>query len=229
MSSTSQRQAFLQGEGDEWFARNQIAAGEDADEFLAADPSLPMLLQLPLADGSATTVAEVGCGQGLRLAALRQQRGWSVMGLDPSRDAVVEARNAGLEAVVGTADTLPYADESLDLLIFGFCLCWCDRADLFQIAAEAHRVLKPASWLAILDFWSPHPRSNPYHHRQGFHTFKADLPAMFLWHPAYVVTDHRLRHHTTRAFTDDPEEWVGYTVLRRCEAWAQPQHDGSDD
>ena len=71
--------------------------------------------------------------------------------------------------------------------------------------------------LAILDFWSPHQSINPYRHRQGIQSYKDDLPAMFSWHPSYVITDHRLRHHATRAYTDEPQEWVAATLLRRCD------------
>jgi len=214
MSRSLQRDVFRSGEGDAWFQRNRrnqpLAIPSD-------DLLLPGLLELPLEAGPATVVAEVGCGQGLRLQALAQQRGWAVRGLDPSSDAITAAKDLGVDAQVSTADQLPWADNSIDLLIFGFCLYLCDRDDLFRISAEAHRVLKPQAWLAILDFWSPHQQSNPYHHRQGIKSYKTNLPAMFTWHPAYVVTDHNLRHHSTHDHTDDADEWVAATVIRKSD------------
>lgn len=214
MTIPLQRDVFLSGEGDAWFHRNR------RDQPLAAstdDLLLPALLDLPLETGLGTAVVEVGCGQGLRLHALARERGWLVRGLDPSAEAVAAAAQLGVEALVGTAEQLPYESRSVDLLIFGFCLYLCDRDDLFQIAAEAHRVLKLSGWLAILDFWSPWQRSNPYHHRPGLQCFKANLPELFLWHPAYVITDHRLRHHESHLHTDDVDEWVAATVIRKCE------------
>jgi ubiquinone/menaquinone biosynthesis C-methylase UbiE len=89
------------------------------------------------------------------LARFKSSKGWSGAGLDPSAKAISALNDAGLRGVVGTAEALPQADQSVDLLIYGFCLYLCDRDDLFQIAAEAHRVLKPKSWLAILDFRAP--------------------------------------------------------------------------
>lgn len=214
MTLPLQRDVFLSGEGDAWFHRNRrdqplIASTEDL--------LLPALLDLPLEPGPATAVAEVGCGQGLRLHALALEKGWRVYGLDPSAEAVAATTQFGVEARVGTAEQLPYTSGSIDLLVFGFCLYLCDRDDLFQIAAEAHRVLKPSAWLAILDFWSPQQRSNPYCHKPGLQSYKSNLPEMFLWHPSYVVTDHRLRHHTTHAHTDDADEWVSATVIRKCD------------
>ena len=212
-----QRDVFLSGEGDAWFQRNRRnqLLSSPSDDLL-----LPTLLELPLEAGTATLVAEVGCGQGLRLQALAQQKGLAVRGLDPSSDAIAAATGLGVEAQVGTAEQLPWADDSIDLLIFGFCLYLCDRDDLFKISAEAHRVLKPQAWLAILDFWSPHQHSNPYHHRQGIQSYKTNLPAMFTWHPAYVVTDHKLRHHSTHVHTDNANEWVAATIIRKSDDYA---------
>lgn len=213
MTTPLQRDVFLSGEGDAWFQRNQRNQpyADPTD-----DPLLPLLLELPLEPGSGTKVVEVGCGQGCRLQSLANHRNWTISGLDPSALAVAAAEQLGVAARVGTADSLPYSDQSVDLLVFGFCLYLCDRDHLFQIAAEAHRVLKPESWLAILDFWSPFQRSNPYHHKTGVLSFKSNLPAMFLWHPDYVITDHKLRHHTPPHFhTDSADDWVAATVIRR--------------
>ena len=51
-------------------------------------------------------------------------------------------------------------------------------------------------------------------------SYKDNLPAMFSW-PILVITDHRLRHHATRAHTDEPQEWVASTLLRRCDVAAE--------
>lgn len=214
MSGSLQRDVFLSGEGDAWFQRNRLA---QPLTMVADDLLLPALLDLPLDPGPKTVVAEVGCGQGGRLHALAKQKSWMALGLDPSAQAVAAASRLGVDAQVGTAEQLPFDNNSIDLLVFGFCLYLCDRGDLFGIAAEAHRVLKPQAWLAILDFWSPNHHSNPYHHKPGIQSYKANLPAMFTWHPAYVVADHRLRHHVTRDYTDNADEWVAATVIRKSE------------
>ena len=217
MTTPSQRQAFLEGEGDAWFQRNYQSDADHIASWSSRDPLVGLLENLPLPRGQETSVFEVGCGQGLRLAHLNSSKGWSVAGLDPSEKAIAAVTAAGYRGVVGTAETLLLPDRSVDLLIYGFCLYLCDRDDLFRIAAEAHRVLKPQSWLAILDFWYPHQRVNAYHHRSGIESYKDDLPGMFSWHPSYVITDHCLRHHSSRAYTDDPQEWIAATLLRRCD------------
>ena len=200
-----QRQAFLDNEGDAWFSRNKHHEISGSNRF---DPLYPMLCDLPIAknDPSTTTIAEIGCGQGLRLAQLQQVFGCNVKGIDPSPSAVSSAQKLGIDATIGTAENLPFRDQSIDLLIFGFCLYLCDRIDLFRIASEAHRSLKPVSWIAIIDFWSSFPTSKPYHHRQGLHSFKDDPIPMFQWHPSYIVTDHKVRHHNSGKYTDHKDE-----------------------
>ena len=220
MITPSQRQVFLEDEGDAWFQRNFKSDADQISDSISKDPLLGLLEDLPLPLGAETSVFEVGCGQGLRLARLNSNKGWSVSGLDPSEQAIAAVNSAGLSGYVGTAESLPLDDSSVDLLIFGFCLYLCDRDDLFRIASEAHRVLKPQSWLAILDFWSSHHVNNSYHHRPGISSFKDNIPVMFDWHPHYVVTDHRLRHHVTRSYTDDSHEWIASTILRRSDQFS---------
>ena len=223
MTTPSQRQVFLEGEGNAWFQRNYQADAEQIADWSVGDPLAELLENLPLPRGPETSVFEVGCGQGLRLAHLNSRQGWSVAGLDPSEYAIAAVTAAGYRGVVGTAESLALPDKSVDLLIYGFCLYLCDRDDLFRIAADAHRVLKPQSWLAILDFWSSHQRVNAYHHRSGIESYKDDLPGMFSWHPSCVITDHRLRHHSSRSYTDDPQEWTAATLLPSCDLMSEQE------
>ena len=215
MTKRNQRKVFLDGEGDAWFERNFQRTSTQALSWVDQDPLANLINNLPLPLGPEVSVFEVGCGQGLRIAHLHTSKGWTVSGLDPSSQAIDALTTSGYSGFVGTADSLPLSDNSLDLLIYGFCLYLCDRDDLFSIASEAHRVLKSQAWLAILDFWTPYPLVNSYQHSAGVYSYKADLPSMFTWHPSYVITDHQLRHHSTRSHTDEPQEWVAATVLRK--------------
>ena len=217
MNQKKQREVFLESEGDEWYRRNYQIQDESKQISTYQDELTDMIRGLEMPNGAKTKVLEIGCGQGLRLEKLREERGWDVLGIDPSKNAIKEMRSRNLNGYVGTADKLPIKDNSIDLLIFGFCLYLCDRDDLFTIGAEAHRVLKQNSWMAILDFWSANPRKNAYHHKEGIQTYKDDIPKMFIWHPSYVITDHKVRHHRTRKHTDDADEWIAATIIRRSD------------
>lgn len=142
--------------------------------------------------------------------------GYQCKGIEPSEKAVAFARQKGLEVYQGTADNLPFPDKSFDIVIFGFCLYLCDRDDLFRIAQEADRVLNNPGWLIILDFFSPTPVMKPYHHLQGLYSFKMDYRSLFTWHPAYTCFRHTVIHHETGQYTDEPQEWIAISVLRKC-------------
>ena len=115
----------------------------------------------------------------------------------------------------GTADILPFDDQRFDIVIFGFCLYLCDREDLFRIASEADRVLRMPGWLFIRDFFSSMPRAKTYHHRPGVLSYKMDYRTLFNWHPDYECMTHKLRHHSKGGFTDEQDEWVAVSVLRK--------------
>ena len=218
MTLPLQRQAFLDGEGDAWLRRNRQGKNNMYNEDDNTQQVNDLLFGLPLPNGPTIFACEVGCGQGERLHKLKNDLGWSVSGIDPSADAIAEVNARGCNGKVGTADSLPFQDNSVDLLIYGFCLYLCDREDLFKIAAEADRVLKPESWILIVDFWSKDACAVPYHHREGIYSYKDNLPGMFCWHPYYTMTDHRMRHHSTGKYTDVKKEWVSSTIIRRCQA-----------
>lgn len=209
-----QKEVFLEGEGDAWFARN---AGQLARLNLAeSDPLTREILQLTgrfLNPGA--RVLEVGCGPGNRLAWLQENLGLECHGIEPSQKAVAAAASRGVRAQVGTADKLPFEAHFFDVVIFGFCLSWCDRDDLFRISAEADRVLKNSGWLMIWDFYSPVPTTRAYHHRPGLYTHKMDFKALFTWNPDYVVFSHRVEHHEQGGYTDDRQEWVATSVIRK--------------
>lgn len=207
-----QRNVFLDGEGDAWFKRNisELSDYSSEDDFL-----FPLLDQLPIDSGSSTSILEVGCGQGFRLHEISITKSWKAFGIDPSKEAVASATRLGLDVKLGTANYLEYPSRSFDIVVFGFCLYLCDRDDLFQIAQEAHRVLKDSGWLLILDFWSDAPRQNPYSHNSMIKSYKSDLSSMFTWHPFYTLMDHKVRHHSSRGYTDDSDQWMAATVIRK--------------
>jgi ubiquinone/menaquinone biosynthesis C-methylase UbiE len=207
-----QKDVFVQAEGNAWFARN--AAAQAARVLPQDDDVLVQILRLP-APGPGANLLEIGFGDGTRLNWLRSNTGYICHGIEPSADAVTAARGLGLSVVQGTAETLPYADKSMDMLVFGFCLYLCDREDLFRIASEADRVLKNPGWLVIRDFYSPVPQKREYHHRSGLFSHKMDYRTLFDWHPGYTCYFHEVRHHATHAVTDDPSEWVATSVLRK--------------
>jgi SAM-dependent methyltransferase len=210
-----QRDVFLESEGDAWFQRN-TGRGDapyepDSDVLLA---EIRTIARSFLAN-SPPCILEIGCGAGMRLAWLKENRNFQCFGVEPSERAVAVARSRGIDVRRGTADNLPFDDHSFDIVVFGFCLYLCDREDLFRIAAEADRVLKTSGWLLLLDFYAKAHSARAYHHRPGLFSHKMDYTALFTWHPNYTLYAHHVRHHSQGGYTDDPHEWVATSVVRK--------------
>jgi len=216
-----QKKIFLESEADAWFKRNKnILSDRDystEDSLISVVSEIIVLCETK--EPSEIKILEIGCGDGRRLAWIAENFGCDVYGIEPSGAAVIEAKKRGINAERGTADVLPYQNEMFDVVIYGFCLYLCDREDYFRIAYEADRVLKKNSWLLIMDFFSPMPIQTEYKHRAGVYTTKMDFKKLFDWHPAYTNYFHRINHHISGRFTDDKNEWVGISCLRKAVAF----------
>ena len=211
-----QKEIFLQSEGDAWFTRNQQSIG--TRKLPDDDALLTELLDLQTENMGKLKVLEIGCGDGTRLNWIKNNLNVDCYGIEPSVKAVSEACAKGVNVQQGTADVLPFEKQSFDILIFGFCLYLCDREDLFRIAEEAGRVLRTPGWLMIMDFFSSVPRAKKYHHRAEIQSYKMDYRSLFSWHPDYECITHKIRHHGEMSYTDDPDEWVAVSVMRKYQA-----------
>ena len=101
---------------------------------------------------------DIGTGTGTVALGLAKL-GLSVTGMDPAEPLLVEARRfakaQSLDAqfMVGSAESLPFENQSLDLVTAGQCWHWFDRP---KAAAETKRVLKPGGRIIIAHFdWLP--------------------------------------------------------------------------
>ena len=108
-----------------------------------------------------------------------------------------------------------FPDGIFNIVVFGFCLYLCDREDLFKISFEANRVLKNQGWIIIQDFYTPMPLKRRYKHTKGIYSFKMDYRKLFDWHPHYECFSHEITHHSKKEMTDDLQEWVSTSVLRK--------------
>jgi SAM-dependent methyltransferase len=85
---------------------------------------------------------EIGVGSGRFAAPLGVQ-----VGVDPSLAMLAHAAARGIEVVEGTAEKLPFADDSFDHALVVTTICFVDSA--VAMLAEARRVLKSGSRLVI--------------------------------------------------------------------------------
>jgi SAM-dependent methyltransferase len=214
MTERSQKDVFLESEGDAWYGRNLQylhAAGPDV--------VLTTLQQLQVAPKS---VLEIGCANGYRVAQICEQFGAGGFGIEPSGRAVADGRGRypSLSLEVGTADALPFADGQFDLVIFGFCLYLVDPRLHLRCVAEADRVLANGGLLMIYDFIEPIPYYNDYAHRPGIRSYKMEFSRYFLASPAYRL----LRRNMTAQGLPKPDHSVGIDVLSKDQATAFPSN-----
>lgn len=177
-----QSDLMLKAAGDSWLKRNRKDLGKNED------PIDELIVKLP----SHFNVLEIGCSNGWRLKKLHDKYGCAVYGIDPSEIGIEEAIASGINAIRGTADNLPWADDSFDLVILGFCLAFIEPEDWFKVAHETTRVLKEHGRLIIYDFISVRPHKRLYSHldeklKDGppIYFNYLDWPKFWQAHPGY--------------------------------------------
>jgi len=106
---------------------------------------------------------DVACGTGQSTVALKEIAS-RIVGTDVSREMLARApREAGVWYVEASAEDLPIADGSLQLITVTLALHWFDRSRFLD---EARRVLEPSGWLVTYDNgFSGEMKENPKHER----------------------------------------------------------------
>jgi ubiquinone/menaquinone biosynthesis C-methylase UbiE len=209
--NSNQKEIFLSGEGDSWFDRNDNL---DLNIRIKEDLILNEIERLQIKPKS---VLEVGCAEGWRLNVVSQRLGVQCTGFDPSSKAIA-AGNAlypNVNLKVGTAEKIEMENNSVDLLILGFCLYLCDRDELFSIAKEADRVLRDKGVIIILDFYSEAPYRNSYSHKEGVYTYKMDYTKMFTWNPIYSVLSSIISSHSNEKIVYEKDERISVSTLMK--------------
>lgn len=179
-----QKEYFMQGEADAWFARNHESLGirDPVTEVIDASNLRPQ------------RVLEVGCSNGWRLDQLRARYNCSVFGIEPSKQAAIAAAFRRVPVYEATADELKILrDGSFDLIIYGFSLYLTDPTDWFKIVTEGDRLLESGGHLIVHDFAeTAHPFARRYEHREGVLAYHVDFAQMWLAHPLYSLLTRRI-------------------------------------
>lgn len=192
----TQKDAFLDYEGDGYFHRNENVAYSPEDDVV-----LHILKEY---SHRPENVLEIGCSTGYRLDAINQEFGARVSGIEPSTEAITKGQSLypNVNFLRGTADEMQhYPSGSFDLVIIGFVLYVIDRDILFKVIAETDRVLADGGILMIIDFFSEKPTRNPYQHIKDIqaYAFKQNYEEIFLASKLYQLMDKRSMSHTTKS------------------------------
>ena len=102
--------------------------------------------------GRRNSVLELACGTGI-LSLMLVQSGKNVTGLDLTLGYLVLAkRKVKLQLTQGTAEILPYRNESFDAIVSSYMAKY---VDIQRVADECWRVLRPGGIVALHDFTYP--------------------------------------------------------------------------
>jgi demethylmenaquinone methyltransferase / 2-methoxy-6-polyprenyl-1,4-benzoquinol methylase len=130
---------------------------------LGQDPRWRRFLVARMNVASGATVLDVATGTGAVALELIRQKGCTVVGLDQSREMLEEARERlgpSVTLVEGTAERLPFEDESFDGLTFTYLLRYV--ADPAATLRELARVVRRGRTIASLEFALPRGIWRPF-------------------------------------------------------------------
>ena len=205
-----QEKIFLKSEADQWFNRNINSIKNIKDDSITS-----AIKEMNL---NPTTILEVGCSNGYRLAKLQKDYHAACYGIEPSKKAIIQGQKSFPESIFkqGVATQLPYENAKFDMVIFGFCLYLCSGDNLFQIAAEADRVLADKGYLIIFDFHTSYPYKNKYSHCENIDSYKFDHSKMFAWNPNYeIIYLKKESHDQTILDLENEDNIISVTILSK--------------
>jgi ubiquinone/menaquinone biosynthesis C-methylase UbiE len=217
MSDNTQKTAFLEFEGNDWYTRNEnfirSFSGND-------DPICKAIHEYNI---TGKNILEIGCSAGYRLNFLKKLYPQTdFYGIDPSDKALEYGKKSyqNINLSLGTMDDLSqYKDEFFDAVIVGFVFYVVDRNLLLKSVAEIDRVLKNKGVLVIIDFYYPKPYSHQYHHLKELNafTYKQAYEEVFIASKLYHLfskstIDHISHRHT---ITDNYSDLCSLVIVKK--------------
>jgi len=209
------KKLFLETEGDNYYNRNKKALNNEIGGEIQFYSDFLSTCGINM--DKYTKIVEIGAANGRNLNYFHKKFGCDVSGIEPSSDAVMEGNanffNGKNVLLKGTSDSLPYDDESIDIVMFGFSLFWVGRNYLFRSIAEADRILKSGGYLLLTDFDTVNPYKRVNVHNKDAFTYKMNYSKLFLANPQYFLVEKKSFSHSDLVFDVNVQERVSAQIL----------------
>jgi len=188
-------EALWSGEFGQAYVERNLDAGAERQPFWAKQ----------VRDLGFESCLEVGCNVGANLQWLAELLGTgNIAGVDvnPGALEVLRDRLPGIEARVGTGASLPFDDESFDLVFTAGVLIHIARDDLEAVMREIVRCAR--RYVLCGEYHADQPTEVPYRGEEGA-LFKRDYGALYqALFPELVLVE--------RAFLGPDQGWDDVTV-----------------
>lgn len=201
---------FEDGEANEYFNRNK-----NQFELSQVGKVIELLSDwLNPFKNDISSILEIGCGSGDRLNQIANNLSANGYGVEPSTEAVsyIENKFPTLKVKLGFGDDIPF-NQKFDLVHLGFFLYLVDRELYLRCISEADRLIKPGGFLSIIDFDTPLPYSNTYHHETKVHSHKINNSEVFVASGLFSVINKFHFSNENLFFDKDINERMSLTLL----------------
>ena len=215
-----QEEEYTSNDADEWYLQNKEDLENKTEEKDNICNAINAIELKP------KQILEIGCSCGYRLKWLFNRFNAECFGLDPSEIAITDGKKNrnDITLQVGYAKSLPFENNSFDLIIFGFCLYVCPRKDLFKVISEADRVLQDMGHIVIEDFYPPFPFKNKYKKKETGYSYKMDYSELFVCNPAYTASYRIVTTQQGLKDVSNPNERISAIILQKDSISAYPEN-----
>jgi len=220
-----QEDIFNSGEADAWFTRNKDAILTKTRE---QDITYQYLQKL-IPEIKAKNIIEIGCSNGFRLNWFAEDFGLDCFGLEPSKRAVDDGQKRyhstdKLNLVSANMDqnfwetsfTQLFKENSVDVILFGFCFYLMSPELYFLITSKIDKILKENGVVVIFDFDSvPQRRLYQHYKEEEVWSHKMDFSQLFTCHPMYKLIYKEYNNHEKGPSIGDQHQDCSLSVIRK--------------
>mgnify|MGYP001246827807 CR=1 FL=1 len=178
MEKNNQREIIWKFEANKYFVRNKKTyLNMSSKKFPHLNTTQELISSLY--KNKKLNIAEVGCANAAFLKLLKKKfKNCDFFGVDPSKLALSFSPKS-IKTFRGTADKTNFKKNSMDIIIYGFCLYLCEIEDHNNIKDEAIRILKKNGYIVLYDFYSKNIKKINYKHDKRIKIIKMDFSKIF--------------------------------------------------